>query len=137
MIDKEKAKMNMKKQWIKFGVVTALYLLFLLWVKSWLGLIIVPFIFAYNPQMLFENVTSVFQIIQIVITALLGIFAVAAGLEGYILRPMCWPLRVLAVIGGLTLLIPGTVSDLIGLVIVAGIIALQVMQNKKEAREAV
>lgn len=34
---------------------------------------IVPFIFAYNPQMLFENVTSVFQIIQIVITALLGI----------------------------------------------------------------
>ena len=45
MIDKEKAKMNMKKQWIKFGVVTALYLLFLLWVKSWLGLIVVPFIF--------------------------------------------------------------------------------------------
>ena len=98
---------------------------------------IVPFIFAYNPQMLFENVTSVFQIIQIVITALLGIFAVAAGLEDYILRPMHWPLRVLAVIGGLTLLIPGTVSDLIGLVIVAGIIALQVMQNKKAAREAV
>lgn len=98
---------------------------------------IVPFIFAYNPQMLFENVTSVFQIIQIVITALLGIFAVAAGLEGYILQPMHWPLRVLAVIGGLTLLIPGTVSDLIGLVIVAGIIALQVMQNKKAAREAV
>ena len=96
---------------------------------------IVPFIFAYNPQMLFENVTSVFQVIQIVITALLGIFAVAAGLEGYILRPMHWPLRVLAVIGGLTLLIPGTVSDLIGLVIVAGIIALQVIQNKKAARE--
>ena len=67
--------------------------------------------------------------------ALLGIFAVAAGLEGYILRTMHWPLRVLAVIGGLTLLIPGTVSDLIGLVIVAGIIALQVMQNKKAARE--
>ena len=98
---------------------------------------IVPFIFAYNPQMLFENVTSVFKVIQIVITALLGIFAVAAGLEGYILRPMRWPLRVLAVIGGLTLLIPGTVSDLIGLVIVAGILALQVMQNKKAAREAV
>ena len=96
---------------------------------------IVPFIFAYNPQMLFENVTSVFQVIQIVITALLGIFAVAAGLEGYILRTMHWPLRVLAGIGGLTLLIPGTVSDLIGLVIVAGIIALQIVQNKKAARE--
>ena len=96
---------------------------------------IVPFIFAYNPQMLFENVTSVFQVVQIVITALLGIFAVAAGLEGYILRKMGWPLRVLAVIGGLTLLIPGTVSDLIGLVIVAGIIALQLLQNKREPSE--
>ena len=96
---------------------------------------IVPFIFAYNPQMLFENVTSVFQVVQIVISALLGIFAVAAGLEGYILRKMGWPLRVLAVIGGLTLLIPGTVSDLIGLVIVAGIIALQLLQNKRERSE--
>ena len=35
----------MKKQWIKFSVVTVLYLLFLLWVKSWWGLLVVPFIF--------------------------------------------------------------------------------------------
>ena len=33
------------KQWIKFGIVTALYLLFLLWVRSWWGLVIVPFIY--------------------------------------------------------------------------------------------
>ena len=35
----------MKKQWTKFAVVTALYLAFLLWVKSWWGLVVVPFIF--------------------------------------------------------------------------------------------
>ena len=34
-----------RKQWIKFSIVTLLYLLFLLWVKSWWGLIVVPFIF--------------------------------------------------------------------------------------------
>lgn len=34
-----------RKQWINFGIVTVLYLLFLLWVKSWWGLIVVPFIF--------------------------------------------------------------------------------------------
>lgn len=33
------------RQWIAFGIVTALYLLFLLWVKSWLGLILIPIIF--------------------------------------------------------------------------------------------
>ena len=32
-------------QWIKFAIITVLYLAFLVWVKSWLGLIVVPFIF--------------------------------------------------------------------------------------------
>ena len=45
MIDKKKAKLNMKVQWAKFIVVLAIYLLFLYWLKSWLGLIVVPFIF--------------------------------------------------------------------------------------------
>ncbi len=45
MRDKKKEKLNMKKQWTKFIVVVVLYLLFLLWVKSWWGLIVVPFIF--------------------------------------------------------------------------------------------
>ncbi len=38
-------KRDMRRQWIKFGVVTALYLLFLLWVESWWGLVVVPFIY--------------------------------------------------------------------------------------------
>lgn len=45
MIDKQKAKLNMKVQWTKFIIVVALYLLFLYWVKSWWGLIVVPFIY--------------------------------------------------------------------------------------------
>ena len=36
---------NMRRQWIKFGVVMALWLLFLIWVQSWLGLLVVPFIY--------------------------------------------------------------------------------------------
>ena len=34
-----------RAQWIKFAIITVLYLAFLVWVKSWLGLIVVPFIF--------------------------------------------------------------------------------------------
>ena len=45
MIDKEKQNLNMKVQWAKFIGVLVLYLLFLVWVKSWLGLIVVPFIY--------------------------------------------------------------------------------------------
>ena len=45
MIDKEKQKLDPKKQWAKFIIVGGLYLLFLLWVQSWLGLVVLPFIF--------------------------------------------------------------------------------------------
>ena len=45
MIDKEKAALNPKKQWAKFICVLVLYLLFLFWVKSWWGLLVVPFIY--------------------------------------------------------------------------------------------
>ena len=34
-----------RAQWVKFAIVTVLYLAFLIWVKSWLGLIVLPFIF--------------------------------------------------------------------------------------------
>ena len=42
---KEKKKPNMTAQWAKFIVALVLYLLFLYWVKSWWGLLVVPFIF--------------------------------------------------------------------------------------------
>ncbi len=45
MIDKEKAKINPRVQWAKFIAVMVCYLLFLFWVGSWWGLIIVPFIY--------------------------------------------------------------------------------------------
>ena len=41
----KKKKLNMKVQWAKFIVVLLLYLLFLYWVKSWWGLLVIPFIF--------------------------------------------------------------------------------------------
>ena len=34
-----------KKEWIKTGIYLALYILFLIWVRSWMGIILIPFIF--------------------------------------------------------------------------------------------
>ena len=42
---KKKNQPNMKVQWTKFIIVLVLYLAFLWWLKSWLGLIVVPFIY--------------------------------------------------------------------------------------------
>ena len=93
---------------------------------------IVPYIFAYSPAMLFVNVTSVWEVIQIVLSALLGIFGVAAGLEGFVLRKMNWLYRIVCLVGGLGLMIPGAISDLLGLVLIGGVFVIQYLQNKKE-----
>ena len=93
---------------------------------------IVPYIFAYSPAMLFVNVTSVWEVIQIVLSALLGIFGVAAGLEGFVLRKMNWLYRIVCLVGGLGLMIPGAISDLVGLILIGGVFVIQYLQNKKE-----
>ena len=45
MEKREKKKLNMKVQWAKFIAVLVLYLIFLYWVKSWWGLLVIPFIY--------------------------------------------------------------------------------------------
>ena len=45
MEDLSKKKLNMKVQGAKFAVVLTLYIAFLIWVKSWLGIIVIPFIY--------------------------------------------------------------------------------------------
>ena len=104
---------------------------------------IVPYIFAFSPEMLFEfhatNITGVMipiSVIQICITALLGIFGVAAALNGYLFKPMNPLFRLLMVAGGLGMLIPGTVTDLVGLALVGGIYVYLRMTAKKEAAQA-
>ncbi len=90
---------------------------------------IVPYVFALNPAMLFVD-TTVLEIVGICITSLVGIFGVSAALEGYILTPMPWYLRLVSAAGGLLLIDPGLATDIIGLVLVAAVILVQVLQSR-------
>ncbi len=94
---------------------------------------IVPYIFAYSPAMLFVDVTSVWTVIQICLSALLGIFGIAAALNGFLMLPLHWLERIVLAAGGLTLMIPGLVSDLIGLALIVFVILLQLMRRKRKA----
>lgn len=86
---------------------------------------IVPYIFALSPQMLFIDVDSAFQVVQICISALLGIFGVAAALNGFLYRHIPLVLRVVIAAGGLCMLVPGTWSDIVGFLLVAGVVLYQ------------
>ena len=94
---------------------------------------IVPYIFAFSPQMLFVDVTGTFQVVQICISALLGIFGVAAALNGFLYRPVPVLLRLLLAIGGLGMMIPGTASDIAGFVLVVGIVLYQRYSARRTA----
>ena len=93
---------------------------------------IVPYIFAFNPAMLFID-TGVLGVVTIIITSLIGLFGVAAGLEGYMFANLNVIERLLSIVGGLCLIIPGTVTDLVGIVLVGISAALQMMKKKKAA----
>ena len=99
---------------------------------------IVPYIFAFSPVMLFEfskgtsTAMMVVQIIQICVTSLLGIFGVAAALNGFLYKKINPLFRFIMAVGGLCMMIPGTVTDLIGLVLVAGICVYQYLSAKKD-----
>ena len=99
--------------------------------KLAIGAFIVPYVFALNPAMLFIDTTA-WEVIQISITSIIGIFAVSSALEGYLLHHMTWYQRVISAVGGLMLIYPGAVTDALGIALVAIVVVLQFfVKNKK------
>ena len=99
---------------------------------------IVPYIFAFSPAMLFEfesvgisGAMIPVSVVQICITSLLGIFGVAAALNGFLFKHMNPLFRVAIAAGGLCMMIPGTLTDVVGLVVVGGVYFYQRMSAKK------
>ncbi len=97
--------------------------------KLAIGAFIIPYIFALNPAMLLID-TAIFDVILICVTSIVGMFAVAAGIEGWFLHKMPWWQRIISAAGGLMLIYPGLATDLVGLALV-GIIALLQFVTRK------
>ncbi|MCR5088953.1 MAG: TRAP transporter permease [Oscillospiraceae bacterium] len=91
---------------------------------------IVPYIFAMNPAMLLIDTTTM-QVIIVVITSIIGIFGVAASLNGYLFRHMNVLIRILFAAGGLLMMVPTTSTDLIGLAVFAAAFIWQYLSAKR------
>ena len=90
---------------------------------------IVPYIFAMNPSMLLMD-QGVLAAVQVIITSCLGIFSIAAALEGYIVAHAPWWQRILLAAGGLCLIDPKLTTDLVGVAAIAVVIVLQIVLRK-------
>ena len=97
---------------------------------------IVPYIFAFNNAMLFINTTPL-DVVLVIITSTIGMLLIAIGMVGYFLRDANMILRLVCIAGGLLLIYPGTVTDLIGLGVLVAIFLLQKAQNAKDKKLAV
>lgn len=96
---------------------------------------LVPYIYVYNPMLLFIDVEPL-HMVQAICTALIGVFLLSMFTIGYFKAHLEWYVRILACLGAIGLLIPGTVSDIFGLVVLAVIYVIQSLKAKKNAAKA-
>ncbi|HOV37445.1 MAG TPA: TRAP transporter permease [Spirochaetales bacterium] len=90
---------------------------------------IIPYIFAFNPTILLIGATPL-RIVQVLTTSLVGMLGVGAAMEGYLLGPAKLWERLLYLAGGLLLIDPGFVTDIIGIVLILTAIMLQRIRRK-------
>ncbi|MCL2828428.1 MAG: TRAP transporter permease [Oscillospiraceae bacterium] len=92
---------------------------------------IIPYLFVFNPQILFIDATAM-DIIVIVITGTIGIIGVASALSAYLLRRMGWPERIVALAGGVILCSHVLIANVIGIALIGGLILFQIARNKRD-----
>ncbi len=94
---------------------------------------IIPFVFAYSPMILFVGESILwYEVALTVITAVIGMIGVAAGLSGYLLGNMNIVQRIVTILGGVLLIIPGVWTDAAGIALVAVAVVWQMLEKKSK-----
>jgi len=92
--------------------------------KLAIGAFLVPYIFVMSPQLLLIN-TTVFGALRVALGAVIGMLALEAAVQGWLLKQAGLPERVALALGGLMLIDPGSLTDIIGLTLFVVIYLLQ------------
>jgi len=91
---------------------------------------IIPFMFAYEPSLLF--VGSAWEILSTFISASIGVIMLAGGLIGWFVWKTHIVERLLLVAGAVLLIKPGVYTDIVGLIFLGLVIALQRIRKKRD-----
>lgn len=97
---------------------------------------IIPFMFVYCPELLLLGDLSFLTIVRVVITALIGVFALGIGVEGFYFRKLILPERIACFAAAFLLINSSIITDIIGVAIIGVEVALQFM-FKKQHPEAI
>ncbi|MEG1345412.1 MAG: TRAP transporter permease, partial [Acidaminococcaceae bacterium] len=91
---------------------------------------IVPYIFVLSPEILMINAT-IPKIAMATITALIGMWGVSVAMIGYCVKTTNMLQRILFFFGGVMLIDPGLLTDVIGITVLVATYAWQVIEKKK------
>lgn len=118
---------------IPFAILVSLYHLYTaifgLPVKLAVAGFIIPYIFVLSPQLMLIN-TTLGEGLFTAATAALGVFLLAVACEGYVYAPVNVVMRLVSLAGALLLMIPGIQTDIVGAVILIGVILFQKRKAK-------
>ncbi|HEY3364255.1 MAG TPA: TRAP transporter permease [Symbiobacteriaceae bacterium] len=101
-------------------------------VKLALGAFLIPYMFVLSPALVLVDVTPL-GIVQMLVTSIAGMVALGTAVTGYWSGHLFWWERLVLVAAGLLLVDPGTLTDVIGIVLLVGIFFLQRTRNKPGA----
>ena len=87
---------------------------------------IVPYVFAFSPEMLLLG-APVYRAVQIAVTSFIGMYGVAAGMEGFMQTKLNWPQRLFCIACGLMLIDTGVLTDIVG---ITGIAVMTFLQRR-------
>ncbi|TVQ34440.1 MAG: TRAP transporter permease [Geminicoccaceae bacterium] len=93
--------------------------------KVGLAAFIVPFMFFYSPALLMQG--SALQVLQVLLTAGLGVYFLAAAVQGWLLARLNLVERPLVLVAALSMIAGGWMTDLVGL----GLGALVVLNQRR------
>ena len=92
---------------------------------------LMPYLFVYNPVLLMEG--GVLDILWSLVTALSGAYLLASGFEGFFFRwSLKWFERPLMILGAVMLIVPGMVTDLVGIAIIVVEFVTEFMFKRSE-----
>jgi TRAP transporter 4TM/12TM fusion protein len=92
---------------------------------------IVPYLFVYSPGLLMIDVT-VPALIYMTCTALIGMVGLGASTIGFFVTKASVLERVLFFVGGIMLVDPGVVTDIIGVSLLAIAVTLQIAKKRRQ-----
>lgn len=98
-------------------------------VKLALGAFLVPFFFALSPVLVLVGATPLI-LIQMLTTSMIGMVALGAAVTGFWTTGLRWWERLALTAGGMLLVDPNWITDLIGGALVVAIFAIQYLRNR-------